>query len=237
MKVAPSVMKVALVLGFSVPLKLAAQIPIAIVDMPFTATWVETRHEAATTRTETKALARASNGNSYMAFLSPIGGPFPAGTPYQVMILDVVNQRIITLYPANRNYHLQHTKLRTSSAHQYAQTLQNMQNSYAQNPDRIKPDGKNHDIALGAKQQDGMMIYGAIQEFTSDTGSKRATEIWQSDLGIETSKKTLYSPVGNEVTGTLTNVHREEPDSKLFAIPEGYVEFPATNPPIQKTKQ
>jgi hypothetical protein len=74
-----------------------------------------------------------------------------------------------------------------------------------------------------------MMIYGAIQEFTSDTGSKRTTEIWQSDLGIETSIK-LYSPEEKEVTGTLTNVRHEEPDSKLFAIPEGYVESPATIP-------
>jgi hypothetical protein len=129
MKVAPLVMKTALALGLCLPVKLAAQIPVRIVDMPFTATWVETRHEAETTRTETISLARASNGNTYTARLSPTKGPSPASTPYQIMIFDVANQRIVTLFPAGHSYHLQFIKLRTSSAQQYVQTLQNMQNS------------------------------------------------------------------------------------------------------------
>jgi hypothetical protein len=70
--------------------------------VPFTAIWQQSiwDHGKLTSQTTLLRVARASDGSTYCARLTP------EGTPYEVDIDDLPNNRMITLYPQNHTYKL-----------------------------------------------------------------------------------------------------------------------------------
>jgi hypothetical protein len=219
MKLISKITRAALLLSIASMASAVAQIfPAGIIDAPFTATWSTTNNGK--TITKTGIMARASNGSVYLSFAA-------AGRTYRIEIQDVPNNRSITLYssPPNYMYHLSPFPgghFRPTSVQKNGEMLAELQESYLQRPNRAKPDGQSVETSLGVKQQDGMTLFGHRSEFTSNTGNKRTEELWNSDLGIVLSLKTIWSSEGNESETTVTDIRRQEPDPKLFQIPEEY---------------
>jgi hypothetical protein len=104
--------------------------------------------------------------------------------------------------------------------------LQQMQDSYIERPNRPKPDGQAVETALGIKQQDGITFFGHKSEFTSTSGNKRTDEMWDSDFGIVVSLKSIWPQEGKELSRTVIDILRQEPDPKLFEIPAEYLPHP-----------
>ncbi len=192
--------------------------PAGIIDAPFTATWSTT--DNGKTIMKTGIMARASNGSVYLSFAS-------AGRTYRIEIQDVPNNRSVTLYPSppRYTYHLSlfpGGHFRPTSVQKNGEMLAELQESYLERPNRAKPDGQAVETSLGVKRQDGMTLFGHRSEFTSNTGDKRTEELWNSDLGIVVSLKTVWPSEGRESETTVTDIRRQEPDPKLFQIPEEY---------------
>jgi hypothetical protein len=171
---------------------------------------------------------RASNGCTYMSF-SDTNYPGPGGI-FDVEINDLPNSRHIFLHPGLSNHNTYGVMVppdghfRTFSLQKNAAMLQQLQSSILQKPDRTRPDGQVHLTPLGTKQQDGITLFGQKSEVTSNSGDKRTEEMWHSDLGIVVISKTVWSSEDKESVVTVTDIHRTEPDPKLFEIPEGYQE-------------
>jgi hypothetical protein len=210
-------------LAFALP-ALAQTYPAHLTNAPFTARWSATTRENGESGTTSGFMARTSDGSTYMSFASP-GYPAPGGT-FRIEIDDLKKHRHITLYPGPTNHYaateLTNGQDRIFSVQRYAQMLQQLQDSYLQRPDRPKPDGQSHVAPLGAKQQDGVTLYGHKSEFTSNKGEKRTQELWDSDLGIVVSTKAVWPSEDKETEMTVTDIRRVEPDPILFQIPQGY---------------
>ena len=71
-----------------------------------------------------------------------------------------------------------------------------------------------------------MTLFGHTDEFTSDTGDKRTTEVWDSDLGVAMSVKTDSPASEHYRLAALTDLRRVEPNPKLFEIPAEYLPHP-----------
>jgi hypothetical protein len=109
---------------------------------------------------------------AHMSFSKP-AFPGPGGT-FRTEIDDLTNNRHITLYPGNFTHDAITAPpgghLRTRSLQKNAEMLLQLQDSFAQRPDRSKPDGQSHVVPLGTNQQAGMMLFGHKSEFTSAKG-------------------------------------------------------------------
>jgi hypothetical protein len=190
--------------------------PGLIVDAPFTATWQETVHDHGKFISQTTVrMARASNGSIYSAML------LPDGTASWIQIDDVPNNRMITLNVVNHAYSLstpQGGKFHTLSVQQMTQILQSFQDAHAQGVEH-PPDLRV--TSLGVKQESGMTLYG--RKFEWNTASKEIQEDWiSSDLSVKASLKLIQPSNEYDIVGAISDIQREEPDPKLFKIPEGY---------------
>jgi hypothetical protein len=223
MKIRTSLTGAALLLSLSIASLAVAQnsnrttnAPCLVTDAPFTATWHETfRDHGKPTSQEALRLARASNGSTYVAMLSP------DGTASWIYIDDVPNNRMITLNPPNRTYSLstpQEGKFHTMSVQQVTELLQKEQdlNAHgAERPPLLRV------TSLGVRQESGMTLYGQKEEWNH--ADKEIRESWiSSDLCVKVSLKSTRLESKQEFAGTISDVRREEPDPKLFRVPEGY---------------
>lgn len=189
-----------------------------ITDAPFTATYSVNGQANAT-----EEIARASNGSTYYATKANDGHLM------HIWIVDVPNNRRIELMPSppSYTYRLQAVdrKIYTSTIEEYRASLQRVQESFRDRPDRDKPNGSHqHEIPLGVRQEDGMTLFGNRDEITLASGEKRTVEAWQSDLGVAATW--VDTGTATKTVRTLTNVHRVEPDPKLFEIPAEYLPHP-----------
>jgi hypothetical protein len=206
--------------------QLAAQIA-HITNAPFTAARKYTEDGGLTYSTE--QLARASNGSTYVASKGK------DGQTRHISIEDVPNNRRIELSPQPPSYTYRFVEVRkggfwTDCIDSYRERLQRFQDSFIQNPDRDKPPGGHvHRAKLGAKQENGMTLFGEKDEFTLATGEKRTTEKWESDLGLTITSTTNWH--GKIRVWTVTDLERVEPDSTLFEIPKQY--FPHNDPLLE----
>ena len=189
--------------------------PGLVTDAPFTAKWQETARDHGTpTSQETLQLARASNGSTYVATL------LPDGTASWIYIDDVPNNRMITVNPFDRTYSLskpQGGQFHILSVQQVTELLQKEQglNAHgAERPPLLRV------TSLGVRQESGMTLYG--QKYEWNVADKPIQESWvSSDLCVKaSSKQTSLSPLSSD--GAIRDIRREEPDPKLFKIPEGY---------------
>jgi hypothetical protein len=228
MRVSTVLMRVALLLSLGVAAKSFSQVPGRttdwafapglITDAPFTATWQETMRDHGKLISQTTVrMARASNGSIYSTIFTS------GGTP-EIEIDDVPNNRMITLNPRDHTYRLltpQGGKFHTLSVQQLTEMLQNFQDTNAQgveHPPNLRL------TSLGVKQESGMTLYGQKEEW--HTASKEMRDIWiSSDLGVKASMKYIWPSDERDLTGTISDVRREEPDPKLFKIPEGYTQI------------
>jgi hypothetical protein len=171
------------------------------------------------TNTTSGIMARASDGSTYTSFSDP---NYP--TPDHVVSIeidDLKNNRHIGLHPgSNGRPFIQPRHYRTFSVQKNAEMMQQLQASFVERPDRAEADGQVHITSLGAKQQDGMTLFGHKSEFTSNKGDKRIQEIWWSDLGIAVTTQTIWPAENREYTVMVTDIQRTEPDPALFQIPE-----------------
>jgi hypothetical protein len=189
--------------------------PGLVADAPFAATWQSIVLDHGKPISQTKVrMARASNGSTYVATL------LPDGTPSQIEIDDVPNNRMITVNALDRTYSLstpQGGQFHILSVQQVTELLQKEQD--------LNDHGVEHPpllrvTSLGVRQESGMTLYGRKEEW--NVGDKAIQESWiSSDLCVKAStKQTSLSPLSYD--GTIRDIRREEPDSKLFKIPEGY---------------
>jgi hypothetical protein len=184
--------------------------------VPFTATWQQSiwDHGKLTSQTTLLRVARASDGSTYCARLTP------EGTPYEVDIDDLPNNRMITLYPPNHTYKLstpQGGKFHTLSLEEVAKMLEWRQEYFAQGVER--PPFRL--TSLGVKQEDGMTLYGQKTEL--HIGDIVITEDWiSSDLGVKARLKQTQQTQEHVYFNVIRDVRRVEPDSTLFEIPKGY---------------
>jgi hypothetical protein len=225
MKSNASLMGTAFLLSLAIASMAAAQVskrtmdgpfaPGLVTDAPFTATWQETTLDHGKPISQsTVRMARASTGSTYNAIL------LPDGTPAQIEIDDVPNNRMITVNALNRTYSLstpQGRQFHILSVQQVTELLQKEQDLNAQgveHPPLVRM------TSLGVRHESGMTLYGQKNEWY--VGDRSIQESWiSSDLCVKaSSKQTSQSPLSYE--GTIRDVRREEPDPKLFKIPEGY---------------
>ena len=104
-------------------------------------------------------------------------------------------------------------------------SVQRMQDSFLQRPDRDKADGSHrHQVALGVRQENGMTLFGNREEINLASGEKRTVETWQSDLGVAATF--VEKGPATQTVRILTNLHRIEPNPKLFEIPAEYLPHP-----------
>jgi hypothetical protein len=225
MKSNTSLMGTAFLLSLAIPSLAVAQsskrttdgpyAPVLVTDTPFTATWQQTTLDHGKPISQTTVrMARASNGSTYVAML------LPDGTPSELEIDDVPNNRMITLNALNRTYSLskpQGTQFHILSVQQVSELLQKEQDLNAhgvEHPPLLRV------TSLGVRQESGMTLYG--QKYEWNVGDRSIQESWiSSDLCVKAStKQTSLSPLSYD--GTIRDVRREEPDPKLFRIPEGY---------------
>jgi hypothetical protein len=209
-----SVVSLLLCCGFSKPL--LAQLA-NITDAPLTATITFSVNGQPTS---TEEIARANNGSTYDQSKSR------EGSFVHTFIVDIPNNRRIELtgLPLSHTYRIQTSdrKIYTCTLEEYRATLQRLQESFRDRPDRDKPNGSHHhEIPLGTRQQDGMTVFGSRDEIVLSTGEKRIVEDWQSDLGFAVTF--ADSSDTHPMVRTLTNVRHVEPDPKLFDIPAEYL--------------
>jgi hypothetical protein len=196
-----------LLAGFTLARTAPAQFPLPIRNAPFTANWSSISNDHGKTTTQTGIIARASNGSTYLS--STI-----QGQPYQTVISDVPNNRVITLLlpsPFQHQYLLRDPPgghFTVISVQRRREMLQQMQDSYIERPNRPKPDGQAVEIALGVKQQNGITLFGHKSEFTSNSGSKRTDEMWNSDIGIVVGLKSVWLQEGKDYSRTVTDILR-----------------------------
>ena len=189
--------------------------PGLVTSVPFTATWHETvRNHGKVTSQTTVQMARSSDGSIYSAILSP------AGTPSQIEIDDVPNNRMISVNADSHTFRLSTPsggKFHTLSVQQLTELLQKQQDANAQGVDRPPV----RYVSLGVKQDSGMTLYGQKVEW--NVADRDIQESWiSSDLGVKASWKEIRPSSEFDVVGALSEIRREEPDPKLFRVPKGY---------------
>jgi hypothetical protein len=221
--------KVIFLMSVSLRTQILAQAPalvpvLHLTDAPFTATLVEVDRSPEKVTTLTKQLARSSNGSAYMA--ESIDGRL-----FRISIDDIPNDRSITLAPSPPSYTYLVSpppggKFRTFSMEENRKQLQWLQDLCRRKPDYESTRGKTHRVPLGVQIKDGMAIFGETDESISDTGEKRTSESWLSELGVRMSLRTDSSTEGHYETETLTELRRVEPDPRLFQIPPEYLPHP-----------
>jgi hypothetical protein len=229
MRINAALVGVALLLNPGSAAKSFGQIPVSgytpglVTGAPFSATWRETaRNHGKVISQMTIQVARAANGSIYSAMVSV------EGTPQQIEICDVPNNRLITVNAITHTYKLSTPdggKFRTLSVQQFTELLQKLQDANAQ--------GVEHPpvryVSLGVKQDSGMTLYG--QKVVWIFADEDIQESWMSsDLGTKAGWKEIRPSSELDVVGALTEIRREEPDPKLFRVPEGYAQTQIVSP-------
>jgi hypothetical protein len=192
--------------------------PVHVKGIPFTARWQHTvlSHGKVVSRWDA-VIARASNGSTYMAILGP------EGTPTRIEIDDVPNNRMVTT-SSDHTYVVstpQGGSFQLYSAQEFTSGL------LAIHGRDVWRDSSFHLSPLGVKQEDGMTLSGQKIEFLT-----QVTDVWFStDLcvrAIETQSHP-FEESAYEYTAVLTEVRREEPEPKLFMVPDGYQQIAAAD--------
>jgi hypothetical protein len=194
-----------------------------ITGAPFTATFSYEGQINNQTTNAIEEIARATDGSTYDATKAK------DGHLVHISIVDIPNNRRIELMPLppSYTYRIQAVdrKLYTCTIEDYRATLQQAQESFRDRPDRDKPNGSHHhEIPLGVRQEDGMILFGNRDEIILASGEKRTVEAWQSDLGVAAT--VADTGTTTKTVRTLTSLHRVEPDPKLFEIPAQYLSHP-----------
>jgi hypothetical protein len=219
-------MAVAPILSLTLSTQLEAQIAL-ITEAPFTASILNT--DDGEKAYVGAYLARASNGSTYQARMDS------DGRALTIEIQDVPNNRYIALHPLPPSYTYSITpprggKFITQSIDQYREFLQAVQNKEAREvatkPEWVDMYGAHHHpVVLGAINQDGMTLFGRLDDLTYANGKTVAEEHWRSDLGLFVSDKiNADSPTEGKSSriSKVTDLHLGEPDPKLFEIPAEY---------------
>lgn len=78
----------------------------------------------------------------------------------------------------------------------------------------------------GERPDDGMTLFGRRVEETFGDGTKRVSEYWDSDLGIQMSRTVDGPQPDRHESLFVTDIRREEPDPSLFQLPKEYLSDP-----------
>lgn len=209
----------ALVLCGAVRDSALAQSVANVLGSPFTATVVSNPEGQAPVKRW--RIARASDGSTYR-------GPYERdGKLSLVSIADVPNHRRVEymLGPRefrNHTYRLTTEKFFTESVEEHRARL----GCCIPDHDKVKGGRLFHFTPLGEKSDDGMILFGRRVEETYDDGTKRVSEYWDSDLGIEVSRTVDGPQPGRHESWVVTDIRREEPDPSLFQVPKEYLSDP-----------
>ena len=193
-----------------------AQSTANVLDAPFTAT--VTSNPTGQAPIKRLRIARASNGSTYR-------GPYERdGRDGMVFIEDVPNHRRIEYRvppPQIRDhtYRLTTDKFFTESVEKHRARL----GCCIPDKDKIKGGRLYHYTPLGEKTDDGMILFGMHVEETLPDGTRRVSEYWDSDLGIQVSRTVDGPQPGRHESWGVTDIRREEPDPSLFQVPKEYL--------------
>lgn len=190
-----------------------------ITGAPFTATWVTKTESTTGTEIATTDVARSSNGSVYRAHQQD-------GKARWIEIIDVPNERRISLTMATNRCTVtplrgpQSCAVRTVA--QQRAVLERFQVSIEKGFDRKGPEISKHETALGTRVEDGMTVLGQhyVHTRNSDGSIVSDGDTWQTDLGFVVSQTFREIERKRTSTSELKDIHRVEPDSKLFQLPE-----------------
>ena len=190
-----------------------------VLDAPFTA--IVTFNKVGQAPVKLMRIARASNGSVYR-------GPYKRDGKYStVSIDDVPNHRQIEYRVSPRefrdhSYRMTADNFFTESVEQHRARL----GCCIPDKDKIKGGRLYHYTPLGEKPDNGMTLFGRRVEETLADGTKRFSEYWDSDLGIEVSRTVDGPQPGRHESWIVTEIRREEPDPSLFQVPKEYLSDP-----------
>jgi hypothetical protein len=157
-------------------------------------------------------VARSSNGSTYVE-LTRNGETL-------IVIEDVPHQRFIDLYPKRHEYQvglapgLKAAALLPDDPENFAHLL-------STRPSKFTSDNGDVTMQIGRKKIEGLDVFGK----TLATHDGRLQEDWycpKLDVNLET--KMQANGNGPDFEITITQIHLEEPDPKLFEIPSGYTQ-------------
>jgi len=196
-----------------------AQSTAHILDAPFTAT--VTSNPAGQAPIKRMRIARGSNGSTYC-------GPYELDGKYSaVTIEDVPNHRRIQYRVGpqefrDHTYQLTVENFSTESLEEYRARL----GCCIPGKDKVKGGRLYHYTPVGEKTDDGLILFGRRVEETLDNGTKRVSEYWGSDLGVEISRTVDGPQPRRHESWVVTDIRREEPDPSLFQVPKEYLSDP-----------
>jgi hypothetical protein len=196
----------------------SAQTTAPILDAPFTATLTYNRLEQPPIKMR---IARASNGSTYR-------GPYQHDGKYgTAFIADVPNHRRIQYRVGpqefrDHTYQLTVENFSTESLEEHRARL----GCCIPGKDKVEGGRLYHYTPLGEKNDDGLILFGRRVEETLDNGTKRVSEYWDSNLGIEVSRTVDGPQPGRHESWVVTDIRREEPDPSLFQVPKEYLSDP-----------
>jgi len=196
-----------------------AQSTAHVLDAPFIAT--VTSNPLGPAPIKRMRIARASNGSTYL-------GPYERdGRDGTVLIEDVPNRRRIE-YRVPRPEFRDHT-YRLTTENFFTESVEEHRARLGcciPDKDKLKGGRLYHYTQLGEKTGDGMVLFGRRVEETLDDGTKRVSEYWDSDLGIQVSRTVDGPQPGRHESWVVTDIRREEPDPSLFQVPKEYLSDP-----------
>jgi hypothetical protein len=215
-----------------------------IKDAPFSAETHSLSTGSTASSTETRYIARSSNGSVYQATVIPVG-EFK-GSIDHVHFQDITSHCSIDVTPFQSNMtknsrsqwigvstamHISLTAAvpqpRIFTVEGIRENLTHLQQGWANGLVTDKPQGEIHHASLGEKNIDGMTLFGLHSETTPGSPKYYAEDRWESDLGFTYSRSTTNPADGSSWSYTFTNFKRAEPDPALFRIQDKY--FPPTN--------
>lgn len=196
-----------------------AQSTANLLDAPFTATLTFDKVGQATIKMR---IARASNGSTYR-------GPYERdGKRGHVIIEDVPNHRRIE-YPVPTPEFRDHT-YRLTATNFFTESIEEHRlrgnKCVISDKDKVKAGRLYHYTSLGEKNEDGMILFGRRVEETFEDGTKRVSEYWDSDLGIQVSRTVDGPQPDSHESWAASDIRREEPDPSLFQVPKEYLSDP-----------
>jgi hypothetical protein len=191
----------------------AAQMPQPITNAPFIAMRIQTSTQPSGSQTTFGTLARSSDGSGYVEFHSSDG----AGI---ALIQDVVHHRMIELYLKKHMYSVfpqPNIKASTWPREGYTQYYIK---SVGKPGSKQELDGGWEITTIGQRVIEGVVTVGLIDQSTDG----QTSEHWYSPaLDLDLNRKSHVPAKSFESDTQIQQLHLEEPDAKLFEIPEGYV--------------
>jgi hypothetical protein len=190
-----------------------------VLDAPFTATVIA--NPVGQAPIKMMRIARASNGSTYR-------GPYDRDRKDGYVVIDDVpnhrriEYRVVPPQFRDHSYRLTTKKFFTESVEQHRARL----GCCIPDKDKVKGGRLYHYTPLGEKNDDGMILFGRRVEETLEDGTKRVSEYWDSDLGVEVSRTVDGPQPGRHESWIVTDIRREEPDPSLFQVPKEYLSDP-----------